>query len=195
MPNFRITKNTNIPASKIEINDLYNNIQDNLSTYYNKHNISLENNGIVIKGNLKATLERAITKVNINIVEKNGFYTIKAQGSSSVGFWTWIWLLLSFTGFFFAWFLFDVITFLLAKDRPKEYITEAINTALEEFSFSNENSIKAEKEKNDLSENHNQESNDSYIAKLEKLAELKEKGVLDEKEFQLEKNKIMNSAN
>ena len=64
-----------------------------------------------------------------------------------------------------------------------------------EFSFSNENSIKAEKEKNDLSENHNQESNDSYIAKIEKLAELKEKGVLDEKEFQLEKNKIMNSAN
>jgi len=181
LPNFKISKNTNISVSQIEVKDLYNKMKSHLSTYYSGHSITVGDNGIAIRGNLKATFERAITKADISVVEQNGFYAIKAQGSSSIGFWSWVWLLLSFfTGFFFIWFLFDFITFLIGKDRPRAYITEAIDAVVSDVSFGNQTPNRSIGE-----------VEDATIERLEKIAILRDKGVLSEEEFQVEKGKII----
>ena len=125
MPHFGVYKKCELKKENVTTEQVAHLLKRSISKYYNENDITVTPTGLSVKGNLKSMWERAITKANVQIkIEDNQlFYYV--DGTSSLGRWPWVWWILGFfTGFFFIWFLIDLVEYLLSRDRPKQYFEE-----------------------------------------------------------------------
>ena len=70
-----------------------------------------------------------ITKAEAKVKITGNQLVYRVNGESSLGGWPWVWFFLGFfTGFFFFWFAWDLVEFLINRDRPKRYFEEAFKS-------------------------------------------------------------------
>ncbi len=126
MAHFAIYERCEIKSGAISVEAAAKILKAALSKYYDEDDIKIGPKGVIVKGNLKALFERAITKATVHLSIEDSVLSYRVDGNASLGFWAWIWFLLGFcTGFFFIWFLWDVVEYIVSRDRPKRYFEEA----------------------------------------------------------------------
>jgi hypothetical protein len=126
MAHFAIYERCEIKAGNISVEAAAKLLKSALSKYYDEDDITISAKGLVVKGNLIASFERAITKATVHLSIEDRILSYRVDGKASLGFWAWVWFLLGFcTGFFFIWFLWDLVEYIISRDRPKRYFEEA----------------------------------------------------------------------
>lgn len=186
MGRFQVSKVISLNTDGVDPEKTYGILTSELYKYFDVKKIEKVNAdnliNIKFKGNLKGFWERAITCAEITINIKDDHLKLKAEGTSCLGAWPWLWFVLGFvTVFLFLFFLIDLIEFLICRDRPKQYFEEIFK------------SIEYESDTILFTEVEAIEKNKEILRKLEELAELKEKGVLTDGEFQTQKAKLLSS--
>jgi len=127
MANFEVYWRHEIRSGSISIQTVAQLLAESLSKYYHESDIHVTPTGIQVEGNLKSFWERAVTKAEVRLGLADGQLSCRVDGESSLGWLPWVWFFLGwFTGFFFFWFLFDLVEYLLSQDRPKQYFEEAL---------------------------------------------------------------------
>jgi hypothetical protein len=129
MANFEVYGKCEIKKNGVTVDMIAQLFKTSLAKYYNDGNITITPTGITVKGNLKSIWERAITKAEAKIKIEGNQLTYRVDGYSSLGGWPWVWFILGFfTGFFFIWFLWDLVEYIITRDRPKRYFEEAFKS-------------------------------------------------------------------
>ena len=186
MGRFQVSKVISLNTDGVDPEKPYGILTSELYKYFDVKKIKKVDadnlSDIKFKGNLKGFWERAITRAEITINIKDNHLKLKAEGTSSLGAWPWLWFFLGFvTVLLFLFFLIDLIEFLICRDRPKQYFEEifkAIEYESDTILFTEVKAI---------------EKNKEILNKLGELAELKEKGILTNEEFETEKTKLLSS--
>ena len=129
---------------KIEVQEIENwtaekildRLKFHLKKYYDETAIEIhQNNSIKLNGKFCSIFERAITKAEAKINFEKKFVGFSAEGKSSIGIWPYIWLLIGFfTGFGFGVFLYLIVAYIIAKDKPKSHFEEAFEALKFEIS-------------------------------------------------------------
>lgn len=134
MGNFVVYQKCKI-KSDISFEAILHEIKRNILKNYKQENVTTTSNGLLISGNLTGAWERAITEARVRIeINDDNQLVYKAEGSTSIGAWSWVWAILGlFTGFFFAFFLYDLITYIISRDKPKVYFEEAFRAMCYEY--------------------------------------------------------------
>ncbi len=113
----------------ISVNQIYQVLEHILSRYYNKGDITIINENLIVNGNLKSIWERAVTKATVTVKVKDNYLYCLAEGTASLGILPWIWFALGFFfKIFFIWFLVDLLDFIVCRDRPKCYFEEVFES-------------------------------------------------------------------
>ena len=129
MANFEVYGKCAIKKEGVTVDTVAQLLKTSLAKYYDDGKITVTPTGITVTGNLKSIWERAITKAEAKIKIEGNELTYRVDGDSSLGGWPWLWFILGFfTGFFFIWFLFDLIEYIISRDRPKRYFEEAFKS-------------------------------------------------------------------
>lgn len=108
-------------------------IKGSLSRHYNANKIRTTSNGLTLKGNLKAFAAQAVTNAVVRVEIVGGELTYRVDGSASLGVWPWVFFGLAFVssvlwgywGFFLIWFLCEVVSYFICRDKPKQYFEDA----------------------------------------------------------------------
>lgn len=175
MANFELYNKCEIKKNNVTEEAVKQILKESLSKYYESSKITINLSGVSVKGNLKSMWERAITNADAQIKIENKLLSYKVNGTSSLGGWPWVWFVLGlFTGVFLFWFLFDLIEYLIARDRPKKYFEDAFNSV--KFAIETDYTTK---------------DTVSDFEKIEKLSNLKDRGIITEEEFQLKKKELL----
>ncbi|MGI5924525.1 MAG: hypothetical protein ACOX9E_11340 [Lentisphaeria bacterium] len=104
-------------------------LKSSLSKHYFASDITVTPSGIIVKGNLSSIWERAVTNADVKIKIEGNELFYRVDGDSSIGAWSYVWGCLGFiTGFFFIWFVVDLVDYLICRDRPKRYFEEAFKS-------------------------------------------------------------------
>jgi len=129
MANFEVYGKCEIKKEGVTVDQIAQLLKTSLSKHYNEVDVTLTPTGITLNGNLKSFWERAITKADATIKTEGNQLTYRVDGNSSLGKISWVWFILGFfTGFFFGWFLFDLVCYIISRDRPKRYFEEAFKS-------------------------------------------------------------------
>lgn len=127
MPSFELYERYEIKDGMTTV-QVANIIKTSLELHYDEGKITVTPTGVRVNGNLNGSWERAITKAEINLDIVDKCLICHVKGNASLGKIPWIWAFLGlFTGIFFAIFLFDLVEYLLCRDRPKQYIREILD--------------------------------------------------------------------
>ena len=136
MPSFEINRKITPKDPQTTTEQVVEVLKDRLSQHFRDHEIKITETGLSVKGDLKGSFQRAITKAETQ-VNSNDDGEIIVKSSGSVGLGTVLPLLciaLGFVtaGFFWGVFLVLLVDYYLSRDKPKEYFEEAMeNTAFE----------------------------------------------------------------
>ena len=126
MANFEVYGKCEVKKEDVTVDSVAQLLKTSLSKYYDEHKITVTPNGVMVKGNLKSIWERAVTKAEVRLKIEGNQLSYRVDGASSLGKWPWVWFFLGlFTGFFFILFLWDLIEYILCRDRPRRYFEEA----------------------------------------------------------------------
>jgi hypothetical protein len=139
MASFECFGKCEIKRDSVTVEDVSKILKSSLSKHYNKNKISLNSQGLRVKGNLKSILEHAITKAYVYVKIEGKLLSVRVDGTSSLGglpwVWFWlglisvwlgVWLPLDFlAAFFFAGFVSDLVLYIICRDRPKMYFEDA----------------------------------------------------------------------
>jgi hypothetical protein len=129
MANFEVYGKYDIAQEGMTVGKVSEMLKQSLSNYYDEDDITVTPTGVVVKGNLKSFWERAITKAEAKVKIQENQLVYRVNGESCLGGWPWVWFFLGFfTGFFFFWFAWDLVEFLINRDRPKRYFEEAFKS-------------------------------------------------------------------
>lgn len=129
MAGFEVCGKCAIKKEGVSVDTVAQLLKTSLAKYYDARKITVAPTGITVKGNLKSIWERAVTKADANIKIEGDELIYRVDGDSSLGLWPWVWFILGFfTSFFFLWFAFDLVEYLISRDRPKRYFEEAFKS-------------------------------------------------------------------
>lgn len=76
---------------------------------------------------------QAVTSAVVRIEVVGNELTYRVDGATSLGVWLWVFFGLAFAsmvlwgywGFFLIWFLCDVTSYFICRDKPKQYFEDA----------------------------------------------------------------------
>lgn len=126
MANFEVYGKYEVKKEGVTAESVAQLLKTSLSKYYDEGTVTVTPTSVMVNGNLKSFFERAITKADAQIKIENNQLSYRVDGESSLGGWPWVWLTLGFfTGFFFVWFLINLVEYMICRDRPKRYFEEA----------------------------------------------------------------------
>jgi len=129
MANFEVYGKCEIKKKSVTVDEIAQLLKASLSKYYNAGKITITPTGITLKGNLKSTWEQAITKAEAKIKINGNELTYRVDGNSSLGSWPWVRFILGFLiPPFFIWFLWNLVEYIISRDRPKRYFEEAFKS-------------------------------------------------------------------
>ena len=135
MANFQVYKSCYIKNRGVSNEHIAALLKSSILKYYDDSSISITPNGMKVQGNLSAIFERAITSADAHFYVSNNELCFRVTGTSSLGGWPWVWFFLGlFTGFFLGVFLFQLVFFLVGRDRPRQCFEEAFSAVQFELS-------------------------------------------------------------
>jgi hypothetical protein len=103
MATFEVHNKIVLQRKDVTEQELYQILTSNLSHHYSLSDIALTDTGLLVNGNLTDTFERAITKAEATLTIVGDVLCYRVRGTSSLGKWPWIFLVMGlFTGFFSA---------------------------------------------------------------------------------------------
>lgn len=126
MATFEVHNKIVLQRKDVTEQKLYQILTSSLSHHYSLSDISLDETGLHVDGNLTETFERAITKAEATLTIEGDMLCYRVTGTSSLGKWPWIFLAMGFfTGILFAISLYMAVIFLLSRQKTKEYFEDA----------------------------------------------------------------------
>ncbi|MGH7979587.1 MAG: superinfection immunity protein [Limisphaerales bacterium] len=176
---FAVYGKCEIKKDGVTVEEVGRILKKSLSKHYDEYKISLTPTGLMVNGNLKSIWERAITKASAEIMIDGPDLSFRVDGTSSLGGWPWVWFALGFcTGFFFVWFGWDLIEYIICRDRPKRYFEEAFQAVVFELERSPQPVPAAV-------------ATIGFEEQLRTLAKLRDDGVITEEDFGEKKRELL----
>lgn len=136
MVTFEIRDKFELASPHTSLEAVYQTIIEVLGKSYNSGSISAgEDGGLVLKGDLTGSFERALTKATARVWIENNTLHYCAEGTVSLGVWPWIWLGVGlFTGVALGIYLYMLISYLSSKRKPKACFEDAFKAILYKYS-------------------------------------------------------------
>lgn len=190
MAYFEIQDSFDIGNSPIAAEQISEKLQSSLSNHFRSPTIQLVPNGFSMDGYLKGSWEFARTKATLEFSIVGDQVHIRVHGKVSFGIFPWVYCaVLSLIGIGFFVFFMLLVMYLTSKDKPRQYIEDAIKAVKFELLHGDNASARIGI--------HNQYTSAgnapiSTLEALEKFSILRDKGILSEEEFNAKKSEILN---
>ena len=136
MSNFVVLRRHEIKARNVSAEKVLHILKARLGKYDTPGNIKftfpdgnkqLPPTGLRINGHLDASYERAVTKAQVQAWLSGNQLSYRADGSNSIGKWSYLWLFLGlFTGIFFILYLFHELKFWFGRPPPEDLFRRSV---------------------------------------------------------------------
>lgn len=153
MATFELYGKFDIKSKNITINKASTILEASLRKHYEK--VAMTTTGVYINGSFKPWYCSCKTKADVKFSIENNQLLYRVDGTCKLSEFTYVWGILgiipvAILTFFLTWFIFDVIEFMINKDKPKRVLEEAFKAVEFEVINLSESDKTSENENNSL---------------------------------------------